>query len=155
MMPKSKYSSLFESYQISSVQLPSYVLLFATPWTAARQASLSITNSWSLLKLIPLSQWCLPTISSSVSPFSSCLQSFPDSGAFSMSQFFASGGQRIGASASASVLPMSSQDWFSLGLTGLISLQSRGLKHLQQHSSKASVLWCSASHIRTWLLEKP
>ena len=74
----------------------------------------------------PLSRWCHPTISSSVSPFSH-LQSFPASGSFQMSQFFASGGQRIGASASASVLPMNIQDWFPLGWTGWISLQSKEL----------------------------
>ena len=71
------------------------------------------------------SRWCHPTISSSVVPFSSCLQSFPASGSFPMSQFFASGGQSIGTSALASVLPMNIQDWFPLGLTGLISLQSK------------------------------
>ena len=70
----------------------------------------------------PSSQWCHPTISSSVIPFSSCLQSFPVSGSFQMSQLFASGGQNIGASASASVLPMNIKDWFPLGLTGLILL---------------------------------
>ena len=72
----------------------------------------------------PSSQWCHPTISSSVVPFFSHLQSFPASGSFPMSQFFASGGQSIGVSASASVLPMNIQDWFPLGLTGWISLQS-------------------------------
>ena len=72
----------------------------------------------------PLSQWCHPTISSSVIPFSSCPQSFPVSGSYPMSQIFTSGGQSIGASASASVLPMNIQDWFPLGLTGLISLLS-------------------------------
>ena len=75
----------------------------------------------------PLSRWCHPTISSSVVPFSSCLESFPASGSFLMSQFFASGGQSIGISASASVLPMNIQDWFPLGLTGWISLQSKVL----------------------------
>ena len=75
----------------------------------------------------PLSHWWHPTISSSVIPFSSCPQSFPASGSFPVSQFFASGGQSIGASASASVLPVNIQDWFPLGLTGLISLQSKGL----------------------------
>ena len=74
----------------------------------------------------PLSQWCHPTISSSVIPFSSCLQSFPPSGSFQMSQFFTSGGHSIGVSAPTSVLPMSMQDWFPLGLSGLISLQSKG-----------------------------
>ena len=78
----------------------------------------------------PSSQWCHPTISSSVVPFSSCLQSFPASGSFLMSQFFASGGQSIGASASASVLPMNTQDWFPLRWTGLISLQSKGLSRV-------------------------
>ena len=73
-----------------------------------------------------LSQWCHPTISSSVVPFS-CLQSFPASGSFTMSQFFTSAGQNIGVSASASVLPINIQDWFPLGLTGLIFLQSKGL----------------------------
>ena len=91
----------------------------------------------------PLSQWCHPTISSSVVPFSSRLQSFPASGSFQMSQFFASGGQSVGVSASTLVLPMNIQDWFPLGWTGWISLQSKGLKSLlQHHSSKASVLWC-------------
>ena len=75
----------------------------------------------------PLSQWCHPTISSSAAPFSFCLHSFPASGSFSVSQFLASGGQSIGVSASASVLPMNIQDWFPLGWTGCISLQSKGL----------------------------
>ena len=75
----------------------------------------------------PLSQWCPPTISSFVIPFSSCLQFFPVAGSFPMSQFFPSGGQTIGLSASTSVLPMYIQDWFPLGWTGWISLQSKGL----------------------------
>ena len=78
----------------------------------------------------PLSWWCHPTISSSVVPFSSCLQSFPASGSFLMSQFFVSGGQIMGVSPSVSVLPMNIQDWFPLGLTGWISLQSRGLSRV-------------------------
>ena len=78
----------------------------------------------------PLSQWCHPTILSSVVPFSSCLQSFPASGSFLMSLFFTSGSQSIGASTSASVLPMNIQDWFPLGGTGLISLQSKGLSRV-------------------------
>ena len=78
----------------------------------------------------PLSQWCHPTISSSVVPFSSHLQSFPASGAFSVSQLFASGGQSIGVSASTSVRPMDIQDWFPLGWTGWISLQSKGLSRV-------------------------
>ena len=111
-----------------------------TPWTAARQASLSFTVSWSLLKLMSLSQWCHPTISSFVTPFS-CLQSYPASGFIPMSQFFSSGGQSIGVSVSASVLPMNIQSWFLLGLTGLISLQSKGTVKslLKHHSSKASI----------------
>ena len=106
----------------------------ATPWTAERQASLFITNSQSLLIPIhthshsyPLSGWCHPTISSSVIPFSSHLQSFLASGSFQMSQLFASGGQNTGVSASASVLPMNIQDWFPLGWTGWIFLHSKGL----------------------------
>ena len=78
----------------------------------------------------PLSQWCHPTTSSSVIPFSSCLQSFPLSGSFPMSQFFASGGQNIGVSASALVLPMNIQDWFPLEWTGWISWQSKGLSRV-------------------------
>ena len=78
----------------------------------------------------PLSWWCYLTISSSVIPFSSCLQSFPASGSFLMSWLFTSGGQSIGASASASVLPVNIQCWFPLGLTGLISLQSKGLSRV-------------------------
>ena len=78
----------------------------------------------------PSSWWCHPTISSSVVPFSSCLQSFPASGSFPMSQFFTSGGQNIGVSASVSVLPMNIQDWFTLGWTGWISLQSKGLSRV-------------------------
>ena len=78
----------------------------------------------------PLCQWCHPTISSCVVPFSSCLQSFQASGSFQMSQFFASGGQNIGISASASVLPMNIRDWFPLGWTGWISLLSKGLSRV-------------------------
>ena len=94
----------------------------------------------------PSSWWCHPIISSSVVSFCSHLQSFPASGSFQMSQFFASGGQNIGTSASASVLPMNIQDWFLLRLTGLISLAVQGtLKSLlQHHSSKASILRRSA-----------
>jgi len=94
----------------------------------------------------PLSRWCHPTISSSAVPLSSCLQSFPPSGSLLLSKLFASGGQSIGISASASVLPMNIQDWFPLGLTGWISLLSKGLfkSLLQHHSSKASILQCSA-----------
>ena len=93
----------------------------------------------------PLSRWCHPTISSLLVSFSSCLLSCPASGSFLMSQFFASGGQSIGVLASASVLPMNIQDWFPLGWTGWISLQSKGLKSLlPHHNSKAWILWHSA-----------
>ena len=92
----------------SSVQLLSHVQLLSTPWIAARQTSLSITNSWSLLKLMYIELVMHPTISSSVVPFSSCLQSFPASGSFPMSHFLTSGGQSIGVSASSfdSILPI-------------------------------------------------
>ena len=89
------------------------------------------------------SQWCHPTISSSVIPFSSCLQPFPESQSFQMSQFFTSDGRSIGVSTSASVLPMNIQDWFPLGLTGFDFLVVQGTL-LQHHSSKASILQCSA-----------
>ena len=111
-----------------SVQLLSCVRLFGTLWTAAHQASLSITNFQSLLKLMPSRQWCHRTISSSVIPFSSRLQFFPASRSFPRSWFFASGGQSIGVSASTSVLPMNFQDWFPIRWTGWNSLQSKGLK---------------------------
>ena len=109
---------------ISSVQLISCIWLFLTPWTAAHQASLFISRVYP--NSCPLSQWCHPTISSSVVPFSSCFQSFPALGAFPTSQFFVSGGQSIGVSASASVFPMNIQGWFPLGLTNLISFLSKG-----------------------------
>ena len=128
----------------SSVQF-SCIWLFATPWITAHQASLSITNSQSLLKLMSISHWCHPTTSSFVIPFSTCHQSFPASGSLQTSQFFPSGAKSIGVSASASVLPMNIQDWFPLGWTGWISLLSQGLSSLlQHHSSKASILWHSA-----------
>ena len=96
----------------------------------------------------PLSQWCHPTISSSVVPFSSWPQSFPASGSFQISQLFASGSQTITVSASTSVLPMNAQDWFPLGWTDWISLQSKELlRVLQHHSSKASILLHSAFFI--------
>ena len=134
---------------ISSVQLLSCVQLLATPWTAAHQASLSITNFQSLLKLMSIES-VMPSNHLTVIPFSSCLQSFPASGSFPMSQFFPSGGQSIGASASASVLPMNIQGWFPFGLTGLISLQSKGLSRLfsstivwKHHVNKVFLWMCS------------
>ena len=109
-----------------------------------------------------LSQRCHPAISSCVVPFASCLQSFPASGSFPMSQFFPSGGQSIGISASSSVLPMNIQDWFPLGLTGWISLQSKGLSRVfsnttvqKHHFFGAQLSSQSNSHIHTWQLEKP
>ena len=146
-----------------SVQSLSRVWLFATPWTAACQASLSFTISQSLLKLTHV-HWVSDAIQPShpVIPFSSCLQSFPASRSLQMSQLFESGGQSIGASASASVLPMNTQGWFSLGLMRLISLLSKGLSRVfpsttfQKHPffGAQHFLWTN-SHIHTWLLEKP
>ena len=116
------------------------------PWTAARQASLPITNSRSLLKLMSLESVIHPTISSSVLPFSSCLQSFPASGSFQMSQFSASGGPSMGVSASTSVLPIEYSglisfmiDWFYL-----LAVQGTLKSRLQNLGSKSSILWCSA-----------
>ena len=107
----------------------------------------------------PLSRWCHPTISSSVVPFS-CLQSFPESGSFPVSQLFASGGQSIGASALASVLPMNIQDWSPLGWTGWTSLQSKRLSRVFSNTTGQKHQLLSAqlsihSHIHTRLLEKP
>ena len=99
----------------------------AIPWVAVYQDPLSSTISWSLLKC-PLSWWCHPTISSSVTPFSSCLQSFPASGSIPMTWLFASSGQSIGALASA--LPMNIQRWLPLELTLLISLKSNGFSRV-------------------------
>ena len=98
------------------VQSLSHVWVFVTPWTVACQDSLSFTISWNLLRFLSLEWWCHPTISSSVAPFSFYTQSFLASGSFPMTLLFASCGQSIGASSSATVLPMSIQGWFSLGL---------------------------------------
>ena len=110
----------------------------------------------------PLSRWCHPTISSSVIPFSSCLQYFPASGSFQMSPLFTPGGQNIGVSASTSILPMNTQDWSPLGWTGWISLQSKGLSRVlsnttvQKHQFfSAQLSLYSNSHIHTWPSEKP
>ena len=132
---------------ISSVQSLSRVQLFVIPWTAACQPSLSITNSWNLLKLMSI-EWVNPTISSSVVPFSSRLQSFPALGSFPMSQFSASGGQSIGVSASASVLPMNIQDWFPLQWTGWISLWPKDFSNaiVQKHQFCTQLsFWCDHS----------
>ena len=135
---------MFPSVQFSSVAQSCPVLCNSMDCMQAKPPYLSPTPG-AYSNSCPLSQWCHPTISSSVIPFSSHLQSFPASGSFQISQFFTSGGQSIGASASISVLPTNIQDWFPLGLTGLISLQSKELKSLlQHHSSKASILRRSA-----------
>jgi len=126
--------------QFSSVQ--SYLDLCdpmdcSTPGFPVHHQSLELLNS------CPLNWWCHPTISSSIVPFSSCHQPFPALESFPMSQFFTSGGQRFVVSASTSVLPMNIQDWYPLGVTGWISLQSKGFSRVfcQHHSSKASILW--------------
>ena len=153
--------------QFSSVQFSCSVTSDSvTSWTTARQASLSIASLQSLLKLMSIES-VMPSnhlILCHV-PFSSCLQSFPASGSFQMSQLFAPSGQIIGASTSASVLPVNTQDWFPLGWTGwisLLSLLSKGLSRVfsnttvQKHQffSVQLSVW-SNSHIHAWLLEKP
>ena len=147
---------------ISSVQSLSHVRLFATPLIAAHQAYLSITTPAVYSNSYLSSRWHHPAISSSVFPFSSCPQFLPASGSFPMSQLFTWGGQSIGVSASASVRPMSTQDWSPLGWTGWISLQSMGLSSVfsnttvQKHQFFGAQLSSqSNSHIYTWRLEKP
>ena len=144
--------------RFSSVQSLSRVWLFATPWTAARQASLSINNSQSPPK---------PMSTDSVMPSNHLilccpLQSFPASGSFQMSQLFSSGGQSIGVSASSSILPLITQDWSPLGWTGWNSLQTKGHSGVfsnttvQKHQFFSTQLSLySNSHIHTWPLEKP
>ena len=124
--------------KFSSVQSLSRVWLFVTPWTAARQASLSITNSWNHTDSCPLSRWCHPTISSSIVPFSSRLQSFPASGSFPISQFFASDGQSIG-SFSFSISPSNEYSGllsFRMDWLDLLEVQGTRKSLLQHHSSK-------------------
>ena len=156
-------TSTWISHQFSSVQQVSHVWLFATPGTAARQVSLSINNSRSLPKLMSIKS-VMPSshLTSSVVPFSSCPQSLPASESFPMSQLFAWGGQSVGVSASASVLPMNIRDWFPLGWTGRISLQSKGLSRVfsnitvQKHQFFGTQPSSqSNSHVYTWSLEKP
>ena len=137
------YSDKLLHYEKSSVQLSHSVMSDSeTPLIAACQASLSITNSGSLLKLMSMSQCCHPTISSSVVHFSSHLQSFPASGSFQMSHFFTSGGQSFGVSPPASVLISFRMDWLVL-----LAVQGTLKSLLQYHRSKASILWCSAFFI--------
>ena len=144
---------------VVAVKSLSCVQHFVTPWTVACQASLSFTISWICSSSCPLSWWYHPTISSSVVPFSSCLQSFSATGSFPMSQFLTSGGQSIGVSTSPSLLPINIQDWFPLGLTDLISLQSKGLLRVFSNTTVQKHLFFSAqlssqssSHIHTWPL---
>ena len=147
---------------VVAVQSLSCVWLFETPWTEAHQASLFFTISRVYTNSCPLSQWCPPTISSSVALFSSCLQSFPASGSFPASWLFTSGSQSIRASASAPVLPVKIQSWFPLGLTGLIPLKFKGHSRVfssttvwkHQFFGTQPSLW-SNSHIHKWLPEKP
>jgi len=116
----------FSSVQFISVQSLSRVRFFATPWIAARQASLSITNSQSLLRLMSIESVMLSSHLICCCPFSSCPQSLPAPGSFPMSQLFTLGGQSTGVSASASDFPKNTQDWSPLEWTGWISLQSKG-----------------------------
>ena len=131
----------------------SHAQLFATLWTAALQALLSSTIPWVCSNSCPLSWGCYLTMSSSAAPFF-CLQSFLASVSFPMSQFFASDSQRIGVSASASVLPMNIQGWFPLELTSLISLQSKGLSRVFFSTTVQKHQFFDV-HNCTWLLEKP
>ena len=149
-------------HQFSSVHLLSRVQLFATPWIIACQASLSITNSQSSLKLMSIESVMPSSHFILCHPFSSCPQSFPAAGSFPMSQLFAWGGQSIRVTALAPVLPMNTQDWSPLGWTGWTSLQSKGLSRVfsnttvQKHQFFGIQLPSqSNSQIYTWPLEKP
>ena len=150
------------SSQFSSVQSLSRVQLFAAPWTAAHQASLSITNSQSPPKPMSIESVMPSNHLVLCHPLFPCPQSFPASGSLQMSQLFASGGQSIGVSAPTSVPPMNTQDWSPLGWTRWISLQSKGLSTVfsnttvQKHQFFCAQLSSqSNSHIHTWPLEKP
>ena len=124
------YKKMEDHFLVAVIQSLRHLQRLATPQTAARQASLSITSPKACLNSCPLSQWYHPTNSSPVVLFSSGLLSFPASGSFQMSGLFALSDQNIGASASASVLPVNIQGWFPLRLTSLISLQSKGLSRV-------------------------
>ena len=144
------------------VQLFSRVRLYVTPWTAVRQVSLSFTISLSLLKPVSIESVMPSNHLILCHPLSSHLQFFPASGSFPMSQFFTTGGHSVGASVSASVLRINIQDVFPLGLTGLISLQSKGLSRVFSNTTVQKHQFFSTqpslklnSHIHTWLLEKP
>ena len=172
ILPKAVYKSkaipielpmngIFYIIQFCKVQLLSCVRLFATHGLQHTRPPCPSPTPEVYPHPCPLSQWWHSTISSSVVHFSSHLQSFPASGSFQMSQLFASGGQSIGVSASASVLPLNIQDWSPLAWTGWISLQSKGLSRVfsnttvQKHQFFGAQLslW-SNSHIHTWLWEK-
>ena len=147
---------------VSSLQSLSHVLLFLTPWSAAHQASLSITNSWSLDKLMSIESVMPSNHLILCHPLLLLPSIFPRIKVFPISQSFTSGGQSIRVSALASVLPMNIQDWFPLGMTGWISLQSKGLSRVfsnttaQKHQFFCAQLYLwSNSHIHTWLPEKP
>ena len=129
---------------VVSVQLLSSVRLFATHRLQHVRLPCPSSTPKACSNSCPLSQWCHPTISSSVVPFSSCLQTFNES--FQMSQFLASGGQSIGTSASASGLPMNIQDWFPWGWTGSISLQSKGLSRVFSNTTVQKHQYFSAQH---------
>ena len=150
------------SFQFSSVQSLNCVRLFATPWITARQASLSITNSRSLLKLMPMESVMPSSHLILYHPLLLLPPIPPSIRVFSNESLFAWGGQSIGVSASSSVLPMNTQDWSPLGWTGWISLQSKGLSRVfsnttvQKHQLFSTQLSSqSNSHIHTCLLEKP
>ena len=128
-------TSICQVMRLSSAQSLSRVRLFATPWTAARQASLSITNSRSLLKLISIESVMPSNLVSLCSPFLLLPSIFPASGSYPMRQFFISDGQSIVTAASASVLPMNTQDWSPLGWTGWISLQYKGLSRVLSNTT--------------------
>ena len=117
------------------------------PHDCSKPGCLSISSNWRRSNSYPLNQWCHPTISSSVVPFSSCPQSFPASGSFQMRQLFASSGQSIGVSASASVLPMNTQDWSRMDWLDLLAVQGTLKSLLQHRSSKASIFQHSAFFI--------
>ena len=148
--------------RFSSVESLSRVWLFETPWIAAPRPPCPSPTPGVYSNSCLSSQWCHPAISSSVIPFSSCPQSLPVPGSLPMSQLFPSGGQSTGVSASASVLPVNTQDWSPLGWTGWISLNSKGLSRgfsnttVQKHPFFSAQLSSqSNSHIHIWPLEKP
>ena len=146
---------------VQSISVAQSCMTLRPPWTAACQASLSITNSRSLLKFLSIELVIPSSHLILCHPYSSWPQYFPESGSFPMCQFFTSSGQSIGVSASASVLLMNIQDWFPLGWTDWISLQSKGFSRVfsnttvQKHQFFGDQLSLqSNSHIHTWLLEK-